>query len=312
MKKLAFLLFVSGTLLLPFFCQGKSGKMDIVATTYPLYIFTRNIVKGAENVRSSLLISPGRGCPHDYALTPKDMQKLAGKNLLLIRNGAGMDDFVLKVMKKINPASPVLDSSRGIPLLPANGSECKEAHHKHHCHDDHHHHDSGNPHLFASPFTAEQVVKNIVEFLALHDPANAPLYRKNGSLYRKKLLTLGETGRKTLEPFAGEKFIAQHNIFDYFAAFANLKCAGYLSAGSAAPGAKLLTDLAKKIRKEKIRLILTEPQYPDGSARRLARECKIAVVHFDPVATGPALPPDDYYEKTMLANLKLLKEALQK
>ena len=297
--------------LTPFFLPG--GEKNIVVTTFPLYIFTKNVTAGAKGVRTILLIAPGRGCPHDYALTPKDMRILAGKNILLIRNGAFLDDFVLKVMKKVNPSAPILDSSKGVKLLPAAGSACK-GHHHHHKHHHHNHHctSRGNPHLFASPLTAAQVVGNITDFLSGNDKKNAPLYRKNGTLYRKKLEALSREAGKLLAPFAGAKIIAQHNVFDYLAHHTGLQTAGHLSFGSDAPGARRLGDLAKKIRKEKVKLILTEPQYPDGSARRLAKECRIQTVTFDPVATGPADAPNDYYEKVMRENLKRLKGALEK
>lgn len=295
--------------------SGQRTGNEIVCTTFPLYIFTKNLVRGVPGARPSLLIAPGRGCPHDYALTPKDMRQLAKKNILLIRNGAGLDDFVLKVMKKVNPSAPILDSSSGLTLLPAAGSICKE--HSHHGHHGHHHHHKcpssrGNPHLFASPFTAEKIVKNIADFLCKNDAGNAPRYRKNEALYRKKLSSLSRLMAKRLSPFAGAKLIAQHNVFDYLAHYTGLKAAGHLSFGSDAPGARRLGELAKMIRKEKIKVILTEPQYPDGSAKRLARECKIKVVSFDPVATGPANAPLDYYEKVMIENLKRLEGALKK
>ena len=45
--------------------------------------------------------------------------------------------------------------------------------------------------------------------------------------------------------------------------------------------------------------IFLEPQYPDKVAATLSRETGVATAKLDPVATGPAIAPLDYYEKTM-------------
>ena len=63
-------------------------------------------------------------------------------------------------------------------------------------------------------------------------------------------------------------------------------------------------ELIKAIRSQHVGAIFTEPQYPDKVAATLSRETGIATAKLDPVATGPAIAPLDYYEKTMRANLQ--------
>ncbi|HPO91053.1 MAG TPA: zinc ABC transporter substrate-binding protein, partial [Victivallales bacterium] len=48
----------------------------ILVSTFPIYQFSRNIVDGS-GVNLDLLLPPGLGCPHDYALTPQDMMKIS-------------------------------------------------------------------------------------------------------------------------------------------------------------------------------------------------------------------------------------------
>ena len=121
--------------------------LNVYCTTFPLYLLTRNLTQGCRNVHTELIIPPGTGCPHDYALTPRDMRKLGAKNMVLVRNGLGLDDFILKPLRKMNPGAKIIDTSAGIPAL-----ELEEKCGHDDCHE--HHHGSKNPHLFASPFEA--------------------------------------------------------------------------------------------------------------------------------------------------------------
>ena len=49
-------------------------KVRVLATTYPVYLLTRAVAQTSPDVQVDLLIPAQTGCPHDYALTPKDMQ----------------------------------------------------------------------------------------------------------------------------------------------------------------------------------------------------------------------------------------------
>ena len=95
MKKILFTFFLVSTWFFPVILSAAAEK-NILCTTFPIYLFTKNITKGVKDVKVSLLIPPGTGCPHDYTITPGDMRKLAVKNLILVMNGASLDDFFLK------------------------------------------------------------------------------------------------------------------------------------------------------------------------------------------------------------------------
>ena len=320
--------------LLPAFLFAAPEGKTVLCTTFPIYLFTKNVTQGAKNVTVSLLVPAGTGCPHDYAVTPGDMRKLSAKNLILVMNGASLDDFFLKSVKKVNPAAFIIDSSRGIPLLPAGEEEHhhRHAHHKGehahekegHDHDHDHDHDGhdhghdhgkapGNPHLFASPFTARSVVRNIAEGLAEADPANGALYRKNAQAYGKKLAALCEKFTLASKDFRGKKIVTQHSVFDYLAFHSGLKVAGTLGDGHEnALNAREMLRLVKKIRESGACVVFTEPQYSPRAAKTIGKECNIPVVQLDPVAGGPSDAQPDYYEKVMEKNLAAMKKVLVK
>jgi zinc transport system substrate-binding protein len=59
------------------------------------------------------MIPAEMGCPHDYALTPQDMRKLAKADVLIV-NGLGLEEFLGAPLQKANPTLRIVDSSQGI------------------------------------------------------------------------------------------------------------------------------------------------------------------------------------------------------
>ena len=288
-------------------------------TTYPVWLLTREITAGVPDVRTDLMIPAGTGCPHEYVLTPSDMRKLGAKNLIVVRNGLGLDDFVLRPLKKMNPEAPVIDACASLDAL---HSECDHEHHHHshghdghpghHDHNGHHRHEHANPHLFASPDTALGMVSNIAAGLCKADPDNAAVYRKNELVLGGELRRL-IAGMAELKPrIAGKYIVVQHGVFDYLARALGLKIAAEIQSEGIAPSAAEMRKLVKIIREHKVAVIFTEPQYPAHTAETLAKECGVKVCQLDPLAGGPADPPRDLYLRVMRENLNRIRSVLAK
>ena len=91
------------------------AKVRVLATTYPVYLITRAVTQSSPDVQVDLLIPAQTGCPHDYALTPKDMQKLAKARIVVI-NGLGMEAFLEKPLAAAGKIT-VVDSSKGVSAI---------------------------------------------------------------------------------------------------------------------------------------------------------------------------------------------------
>lgn len=287
-------------------------KLNIYCTTFPVYLFTRNLTAGAAGVNVELMIPAGTGCPHDYVVTPQDLKRLSVKNLLVIRNGLGLDDFILKPLARVNPGAVVISVSDGIKEVIHEKRSCGH----HHCHGDHGKHEekiSGvNPHLFASPDTALLVVRNIAAALRKQDPSNAALYSRAEESYLKKLNDLKEKFTSLAVVLKGKHIAVQHDIFAYLARLSGLHIAAEISKEGVSPSASEMRTMVRQFKKENVVLILTEPQYPDRTALVLSRECRIPVIELDPVASGPADAAADHYEKVMNRNFEKIRKALVK
>ncbi len=295
------------------FCQdvhSEDNRINILASTYPVYQITRNVVRDAEGVTVALLLPSSLGCPHDYTLTPRDMRKLTKADLLVV-NGLGLEEFLGAPLKKANQKIKLIDSSKGIKDLLEFSDEGGDGHSRH-CKDHKHHYESINPHLFASPAIVAKLAENIAKGLAEHDSENSEKYRQNAKNYAKKMKKLAEEFEALGKGLKNNRIVAQHGIFDYLARDTGLKIIAVIQVHSGEqPSASTMLRIIKKIKNKKPGVIITQPQYSDKIALTISEETGIPMVKLDPVATGPLDSPLDYYEKIMKKNLEVLKSSLK-
>ena len=93
--------------------SSTAGSRRILVSTFPIYQIVRNIIDGRQGQDIELMLPSQMGCPHDYVLTPQDMEKLVKADVLVI-NGLGLEEFLGAPFKKANPTIKVFDSSSGI------------------------------------------------------------------------------------------------------------------------------------------------------------------------------------------------------
>lgn len=286
-------------------CGAAFAQTRVLATTFPVYQIVRNVVRNVPGMEVRLMLPAQAGCPHDYALTPQDMGKLSQADVLVV-NGLGMEAFLGSPSARSKKELRTVDASKGISgLLPyTDGETAHEGH-------EGHHHGGMNPHLFASPRMAAQMARSIAGQLADLDPGNAAAYWSNGENYARTLDALADEFAALGGKLKNNCIITQHGVFDYLARDMGLEVAAVIQADDTqAPSASDMMKLVKAIRGRHVGAIFTEPQYPDKIAATLSRETGVATAKLDPVATGPAIAPLDYYEKTMRANLHTLESTL--
>lgn len=321
-KRLLFLcilavLFVAGGVICSLMRSGKhapenaGAELSLLCTTYPVWLFAKAVTQGS-GIEPGLLIPAGAGCPHDYALTPQDLMRISGKNILLIRNGAGLDDGICETVVRTageGRIAGILDCSAGIGLIPSEEECCH--HHGEAEHGEHEHGHGFNAHIFASPDTAAQMVKNMADGLVKHDPAHAELYQKNAAAFITELSAL--SGEYINAGLRGKTIAVQHDVFAYLARLCGLREAVSLHAEeNQSPSPAVIAQLKKTIQAEKVQVLFSEPQYPHEFAELLAKETGIRHAVMDPCATGPADAGPDYYTGVMRRNLTVLKEQFGK
>lgn len=297
--------------------EAAAGERTVLATTFPIYQIVRNVTQGWNRVKVELLLPSQMGCPHDYALTPQDMQKLAKAEILVV-NGLGMEEFLGAPVTRANPEIITIDSSAGIqdtlPYAPL--EEDDEDDHEHgegteQGHLGHHHDPSGvNPHLFVSPQMRARLAMNIAVGLAKADPDGESIYMQNARRYADAMHRLGSEVAALGKRLRNNRIVQPHGVFDYLARDMGLEIVAVMQPHGREPSAAEIMQLVKTLKEKRAGAIVTEPQYPDKIGKTLSKETGIPVIMLDPGASGPEDAALDSFESVMRQNMKVLESAL--
>ena len=296
------------------------AELNVLCTTFPIHLIARNVAQGRAGVDLQLLLPAGMGCPHDYALTPQDLRKIAAADVLVV-NGLGLEEFLGAPVETANPDVETVDSSAGIQDLLEYAHEHAEAEEEHdheaeadpgHAEHDHgHHHHAGvNPHLFASPRQAARIALNVAAGLSKADPEGAGVYFRNAQAYADRLNALADEMAALGRTLKNNRIVEPHGVFDYLARDMGLEVVAVLRPHGQEPSAAEMLELVHTLRAKQAGAIFTEPQYPAKVGAALARETGLPTATLDPVATGPDAAPLDYYETAMRQNMETLRATL--
>jgi zinc transport system substrate-binding protein len=272
------------------------GKpLRILASFLPMYVFTENVVGSAPGVSVEMMLPASLGCPHDYALVPSDMRKIAAADILIV-NGKGMEEFLGSPVRKANPHVVVVDTSAEVQGL---RNEDKDEH------------GEFNPHTWVSPKNAIVQVRAVERALSEASPENREIFRRNTDAYVKRLEVLVEEFGQASKRFRHRNIVTFHNIFDYLARDVGLNIVGEIEvAPGQEPSAGELQTLIETIRTEKVAAVFGEPQYPARLAEVVGREAGVPFRVLDPVATGSTSLTT--YEDAMRKNIHVLLDVLSK
>ncbi len=284
---------------------------NLLCSTFPMYLFTKNISEGRDAFNISLMLAGAQGCPHDYAPTPAELERLSQANILVM-NGRGLESFLSQALKVAKADIKIVDASGpegGDPhaalILNRDDLMGREELHDHD-HDGGHGH-GPNPHLFAAPGSAALQVERIAEALAALDPDGAGIYRANAARLTDDLkgiaASFAEAGQKLGRP----NIIVSHGIFDFLAEEMGLGIVAPIEEEDGVdPSPSRLAQLVTLAREQNVRAILVDPHGNVELARALGAETKIPVAVIDPVDSGPEDAPLEYYQGVMLTDLEVL------
>lgn len=271
--------------------QTEEEGTTIVTSFYPLYVFTKNVVKDIPNVKVVNMTEPQTGCLHDYQLIPADLKTLEKADAFVI-NGAGMETFMDKVLEQQKDLK-VIKASKGIELLKdENGEE--------------------NAHVWVSISGAKAEVENIANGLAEFDTKNANAYKENAKEYINLLDAQSEKMHKELDQFKKKDIVTFHEAFPYFAKEFGLNIVSVVEREPGTePSAGELAELIDTIKKTNCKVLFAEPQYSQKAAESIAKQTGAKVYLLDPIVTGDKDAAADSYIKAMDENLKVLVEAFK-
>jgi zinc transport system substrate-binding protein len=124
---------------------------------------------------------------------------------------------------------------------------------------------------------------NLAQGLAAADPARASQYQASLERLDEDIVTLDRRLAAVLAPLKGREFLVYHPAVGYLGDAYGLRQVPVEIEGNE-PGPKRLARLIDTARLRGARVVFVQPQFPAGSARRLAEAIGGAVVALDPLA----------------------------
>lgn len=293
--------------------KGSDGKLDVVASFYPMQFLAERI--GGDRVSVRALTKPGVE-PHDLELKPRQIGALEDADLILFLKG--VQPAVDEAIEQAGVKNTV--DAAGLTELEEHGSaedhdHAGESAGEHAGHDDAgHDHASeagADPHLWLDPVKYAEVAKGVGAAMKKADPAHAAEYQKNTDALVKQLGALDTAFAQGLKTTSTRTFITTHSAFGYLAERYSLDQEGIKGLDpESEPSPARIKELQDTARQEKVTTVFFETLASDRTAKTLAKDAGLKTDVLDPLeGITDRSKGDDYFE-VMQSNLAALKKAL--
>ncbi|MFF4185529.1 metal ABC transporter substrate-binding protein [Streptomyces sp. NPDC001691] len=294
----------------------KDGKLEVVASFYPLQFLTEQI--GGDHVSVSNLTKPGVE-PHDLEISAKQTAKLNDAGAVVYLKG--LQPAVDAAVKQADVKTKV-DAST-LTTMEKHGNEVggHAAEHDHtageedHADHGHSHAETGDdPHIWLDPVKYAEVAKGVGAALQKADPAHAADYRKNTDALVKKLGDLDQeyaAALKNNKALTSKVFITTHAAFGYLAERYGLteEAINGLDPDSE-PSPARIKDLQKMAKADGVTTVFYETLVSDKTAKTLASDASLKTDVLDPLEGITDKSKGTDYFSVMRSNLTALTTAL--
>jgi len=243
------------------------GEVTKVVTTLPVL---KDFVQQVGGNRISVIsLLDGIQSEEAYKPEPKDVL-VVGEARMLVEIGLGSAKWVNGLIKNANnPRLLVVSTSKGIPLLK----------NRDRINDPSNFRKLGDPHIWLDPEIAKLMVRQITEGLLKIDPAHKAYFMRNQATYIQELDETQQQLISNLKVLKNRKIVTHHASWSYFARRFGFVIRGTIeSQYETQPSAEHLADLVRKIKSERIRTIVSEPQLDPKLPQFLANETGTKVV----------------------------------
>ena len=259
---------------------------------------------GGPNVRVISLLN-GYENEHTYSPRPSDLVAVR-KARLLFEVGIGLEVWVSSLVKNAgSPSLRVVTTSQGIGLIRDHTGHRDGTHQGRETTGS-----DGNPHIWLDPENVAIMLRHITEALIAADPAHATDFRNRQAIYLRKLDQLRKELSDRVKSLPDRRFIAHHPAWPYMARRFDFDMAAtILMQSGAEPSALQLQSLIGKIKKERIKVIVSEIQLSQKLPALLAKETKTRIVVLTTLPGG--LPGTETYIDMLRYNVLQLANALE-
>lgn len=275
--------------------------LHVVATTSIVADIVAQI--GGHHLVVQTLLPVGTD-PHAFDPSPRDLAAVANADVVFA-NGAGLEEFLGRLLDSASDATPLVELSEGIALraLDADAHEADE-------------HAGIDPHTWTSPANAIVFVRNAERALRTLDPAHADEYGANADAYVAELERVDAwiAERIATLPDARRLLVTDHLIFGYYADRYGLRQVGAVIPGfstGAAPSAKELAEIEDSVRRLGVPAIFAGASVNPALAERVAADTGVVLATLYTGSLGPAGSGADTYLGYLRHNTNTIVEALR-
>lgn len=300
--------------------ENKPERLQIVATLFPQYDFTRRIAGDKADVR--LLLPPGAES-HSFEPTPADMRDIASADIF-IYTGEYMEPWAKRLADStaasevnIVDVSVGMDWAKGMPERDHDRyDEHDAAEHEGHGNDNDGHNHTVDPHIWLDPVMAGMMAETIGVALAEKDMENAEFYRENTRELCNELKRLDKdildriSGLPRRLVIFGDRFAFAH----FFSRYGLKSASPYkFCAAGAEPGLRAVIDTIALIKQEHIKYVYVEAMTTSRMADAITRETGAKILHVDSLHNPPLEKQRAgiSYLSAMRANLDAFSKGLE-
>ncbi|WP_121829457.1 metal ABC transporter substrate-binding protein [Streptomyces sp. S1] len=294
---------------------GKGGKLDVVASFYPMQYLAEQI--GGGHVAVETLTKPGVE-PHDLELKPKQIGSLGEADVILYLKGIqpAVDEAIAQAGVKNTVDAATLTKLEAHGTGAGHGEEGHDHADEHAAEEGHEGHDHGSaagtdPHVWLDPVKYAEVAKGVGSAFQKADPDHAADYEKNTAALVKKLGDLNTEFETGLKNTATRTFITTHSAFGYLAERYHLEQEGIAGVDpESEPSPARIKQLQEIAAKDKVSTVFFETLASDRTAKTLAGDTGLKTDVLDPLEGITDKSRGSDYIEVMRSNLTALKKAL--
>ncbi|EJL6745127.1 TPA: zinc ABC transporter substrate-binding protein ZnuA [Vibrio alginolyticus] len=281
--KRALILAASAMLTLP------AQAVTVLTSIKPIQLLVTELTQG---VTSPDVLLQSNTSPHDYALRPSDVKKVASADLV-IWYGHDLEPFLEKV---------VSDRSNTLTISQIPNLELREFDSEHNHDHDGHDHGSHDPHFWLGVSQAQQVAKAVVNQLVSLNPENAAQYQANLKKFELELKDTDQQIKQKLAPVKNKGYFVFHDAYGYFEDRYELNQMGHFTVSpERKPGAKTLIQIRQKLSGGDVACVFSEPQFTPAVVQSVMRGSDVAKGELDPLGSTIEAKPGSYF--TFLNNM---------
>ncbi|MER8043093.1 metal ABC transporter substrate-binding protein [Streptomyces sp. NPDC094032] len=290
--------------------KGSGGKLDVVASFYPMQYLAEQI--GGGHVAVDTLTKPGVE-PHDLELKPKQIGELGEADVVLYLKGIqpAVDDAIAQagVKNTVDAATLTKLEEHGTEVGGHaghdHGTASEEAGH------DHASEAGADPHIWLDPVKYAEVAKGVGAAFEKADPDHAADYKKNTDALVKKLDELNTSFETGLKDTTTKTFITTHSAFGYLAERYGLEQEGITGIDpESEPSPARVKELQDIAKKDKVSTVFFETLASDKTAKTLAKDTGLTTDVLDPLEGITDKSKGADYIEVMRSNLAALQKAL--